>query len=82
MASIPSHVQTEDKRFVRDTHSKALLNQDMDALRRHRLARVRAAENVRLQQEVSALTSMCQKLETRLNEMVALLEHAATASQR
>ena len=29
-------VQTEDKRFVRDLHSKALLNTDRVALENHR----------------------------------------------
>ena len=29
-------IQTEDPRFVRDTHSKALLSIDYDALQRHR----------------------------------------------
>tara|TARA_B100000029_G_scaffold508745_1_gene596361 strand:+ start:449 stop:682 length:234 start_codon:yes stop_codon:yes gene_type:complete len=29
-------IQTEDPRFVRDTHSKALLSTDYDALQRHR----------------------------------------------
>ena len=29
-------VQTEDSRFMRDTHSKALLNTDYNALQQHR----------------------------------------------
>ena len=29
-------IQTEDPRFVRDTHSKAHLSTDYDALQRHR----------------------------------------------
>ena len=29
-------IQTEDPRFVRDTHSTALLSTDYDALQRHR----------------------------------------------
>ena len=33
------HVQTEDPRFVRDIHSKALLNTDYNALQRHRKER-------------------------------------------
>jgi hypothetical protein len=32
-------IQTEDTRFVRDTHSKALLNTDYNALQRHRKER-------------------------------------------
>jgi hypothetical protein len=34
-----SKVQTEDPRFVRDIHSKALLATDKEALNRHRLSR-------------------------------------------
>ena len=33
-------VQTEDSRFMRDTHSKALLNTDYNALQQHRRERV------------------------------------------
>ena len=29
-------IQTEDRRFLRDTHSKALLNTDYNALQQHR----------------------------------------------
>ena len=35
-------IQTEDPRFVRDTHSKALLSTDKDALNKHRLERMAA----------------------------------------
>ena len=34
------YVQTEDPRFVRDIHSKALLNTDYNALQQHRRERV------------------------------------------
>ena len=34
------HVQTEDPRFIRDVHSKALLNTDYNALQQHRRERV------------------------------------------
>ena len=34
------HVQTEDPRFMRDVHSKALLNTDYNALQQHRRERV------------------------------------------
>ena len=33
-------VQTEDSRFMRDTHSKALLNTDYNALQQHRKERM------------------------------------------
>ena len=35
-----TQVQTEDSRFIRDTHSKALLNTDYNALQQHRRERV------------------------------------------
>ena len=35
-------IQTEDPKFVRDLHSKALLNTDKDALNKHRLERMAA----------------------------------------
>ena len=31
-----THIQTEDSRFVRDVHSRALLNTDYNALQQHR----------------------------------------------
>ena len=34
------HVQTEDPRFIRDVHSKALLNTDYNALQQYRRERV------------------------------------------
>ena len=34
------YVQTEDPRFMRDVHSKALLNTDYNALQQHRKERV------------------------------------------
>lgn len=34
--SLPTHIQTEDKSFVRETSSHALLNTDVAALQRHR----------------------------------------------
>ena len=35
-----TQVQTEDPRFIRDIHSKALLNTDYNALQQHRRERV------------------------------------------
>ena len=35
-----TQVQTEDPRFIRDTHSKALLNTDYNALQHHRRERI------------------------------------------
>jgi len=36
MADVPAFVQTDDRSFIRDTHSKALLATDRTALARHR----------------------------------------------
>ena len=44
-------IQTEDPRFVRDMHSKALLSTDREALNRHRLERMAAKKH---QEEVDA----------------------------
>ena len=44
-------IQTDDPRFVRDVHSKALLNTDKDALNRHRLERMAAAKKQKAHDE-------------------------------
>ena len=43
-------IQTEDPKFVRDLHSKALLNTDKDALNKHRLER-RAAKRLKAEHD-------------------------------
>ena len=61
-------VQTEDKRFVRDLHSKALLNTDRVALENHR--RRRAIES----QQESEWEEMKNKVEELNNVRIEMLE--------
>ncbi|MBT70255.1 MAG: hypothetical protein CL432_08950 [Acidimicrobiaceae bacterium] len=74
-------IQTEDPRFVRDMHSKALLSTDREALNRHRLermaakkhqeevdaARAAAAEN---HEQIMQLRSTVDKIEELLNRVI------------
>ena len=61
-------VQTEDKRFVRDLHSKALLNTDRVALENHR--RRRAIET----QQQTEWQEMKNKVEELNNVRIEMLE--------
>lgn len=61
-------VQTEDNRFVRDLHSKALLNTDRVALENHR--RRRAIES----QQQSEWEEMKNKVEELNNVRIEMLE--------
>tara|TARA_B100000524_G_C23597623_1_gene351390 strand:- start:637 stop:873 length:237 start_codon:yes stop_codon:yes gene_type:complete len=61
-------VQTEDKRFVRDLHSKALLNTDRVALENHR--RRRAIET----QQQTEWEEMKNKVEELNNVRIEMLE--------
>tara|TARA_B100000513_G_C11738731_1_gene129498 strand:+ start:139 stop:375 length:237 start_codon:yes stop_codon:yes gene_type:complete len=61
-------VQTEDKRFVRDLHSKALLNTDRVALENHR--RRRAIES----QQQTEWEEMKNKVEELNNVRIEMLE--------
>lgn len=67
--NVPPLVRTEDASFVRDTHSKALLNTDRSALERHRAQRRKA-------QEADELRVRVQTLEERLEETHNLLKQA------
>jgi hypothetical protein len=65
-ANVPDFVQTDDKSFIRDTHSKALLNTDRAALERSRQARAKSRERVSalqaLQREVAELKTLVTQL--------------------
>ena len=63
---VPSHVQTEDKAFIRDTHSKGLLCTDRAALDNHR--RKQAQNNSRVRQ-----TQQIANLEQRVNELTDMV---------
>ena len=65
-------IQTEDPRFIRDTHSKALLNTDYNALQQHRrekeyfykqqsdinILRVQVEELTKVREEILEIKSM------------------------
>ena len=63
------HVQTEDPRFVRDIHSKALLNTDYNALQQHRRERVYFQKQ---QSDINILTSQVNELTGIREEMLEI----------
>ena len=63
------HVQTEDPRFVRDIHSKALLNTDYNALQRHRKER---AYFQKQQNDINMLRSQVDELSKVREEMLEI----------
>jgi hypothetical protein len=76
MAHVPSLVQTEDKAFVRDTHSKALLSTDLAGLERSRSVRRKQQENEELKFEVAMLHERCRKLDENVAHMTKLMQIA------
>ena len=63
------HVQTEDPRFVRDIHSKALLNTDYNALQRHRKERIYFQKQ---QNDINMLRSQVDELSKVREEMLEI----------
>ena len=63
------HVQTEDPRFVRDIHSKALLNTDYNALQRHRKERLYFQKQ---QDDINILRSQVEELSSIRVEMLEI----------
>tara|TARA_B100000949_G_scaffold142245_1_gene124950 strand:- start:156 stop:383 length:228 start_codon:yes stop_codon:yes gene_type:complete len=63
------HVQTEDPRFVRDIHSKALLNTDYNALQRHRKERIYFQNQ---QNDINMLRSQVDELSKVREEMLEI----------
>ena len=64
-----TQVQTEDPRFVRDIHSKALLNTDYNALQQHRRERVYFQKQ---QSDINILTSQVNELTGIREEMLEI----------
>ena len=62
-------VQTEDPRFVRDIHSKALLNTDYNALQQDRRERVYFQKQ---QSDINILTSQVNELTGIREEMLEI----------
>ena len=63
------HVQTEDPRFIRDVHSKALLNTDYNALQQHRRERVYFQNQ---QNDINILRTQVEELSTIREEMLEI----------
>ena len=62
-------IQTDDPRFLRDTHSKALLNTDYNALQQHRRERVYFQKQ---QNDINILRSQVEELCTIRVEMLEI----------
>ena len=64
-----TQVQTEDPRFIRDVHSKALLNTDYNALQQHRRERVYFQNQ---QNDINILRTQVEELSTIREEMLEI----------
>ena len=64
-----AQVQTEDPRFIRDIHSKALLNTDYNALQQHRRERVYFQKQ---QSDINILRGQVEELTTLRVEMLEI----------
>ena len=62
-------VQTEDPRFIRDIHSRALLNTDYNALQQHRREKVYFQKQ---QNDINILRSQVEELSTIRVEMLEI----------
>jgi hypothetical protein len=62
-------VQTEDPRFIRDIHSKALLNTDYNALQQHRKERMYFHKQ---QNDINILRGQVEELTTIRVEMLEI----------
>ena len=62
-------VQTEDPRFMRDIHSKALLNTDYNALQQHRRERIYFHKQ---QNDINILRGQVEELTTIRVEMLEI----------
>ena len=68
-------IQTEDTRFLRDTHSKALLNTDYNALQQHRREKLYFQKQ---QNDINILRGQVEELNTirvEILEIKTLLKH-------
>ena len=63
------YVQTEDPRFIRDVHSKALLNTDYNALQQHRKERVYFQNQ---QNDINILRTQVEELSSIREEMLEI----------
>ena len=63
------NVQTEDPRYIRDTHSKALLNTDYNALQQHRREKLYFQKQ---QNDINILRGQVEELSTIRVEMLEI----------
>ena len=63
------YVQTEDPRFMRDVHSKALLNTDYNALQQHRRERIYFQSQ---QNDINILRTQVEELSSIREEMLEI----------
>ena len=66
---VTQHVQTEDPRYVRDIHSKALLSTDYTALQQNRRERVYFQNQ---QDDINILRDQVEELSTIREEMLEI----------
>ena len=64
-----SQIQTEDSRFLRDIHSKALLNTDYNALQQHRREKLYFQKQ---QSDINILRGQVEELTTIRVEMLEI----------
>ena len=62
-------IQTDDPRFIRDTHSKALLNTDYNALQQHRREKLYFQKQ---QNDINILRGQVEELSTIRVEMLEI----------
>ena len=67
-------VQTEDKSFVRDIHSKALINTDRIALENHRKKRQMEIQQVRKWQQMETKVEELNNMRNEILEIKGLLQ--------
>ena len=67
-------VQTEDKSFVRDLHSKALINTDRVALENHRKKRQREIQQARKWQQMETKVEELNNMRNEILEIKGLLQ--------
>ena len=67
-------IQTEDKSFVRDLHSKALINTDRIALENHRKKRQMEIHQVRKWQQMETKVEELNNMRNEILEIKGLLQ--------
>ena len=74
-------IQTEDKSFVRDLHSKALINTDRVALENHRRRRQIEIQQVRKTQQMENKIEELNNMRNEILEIRGLLQELLTKKE-